>query len=230
MSYMKYTSIIKQTKRTQPKLVKPSQVKSRQVNWKITFKNRNKPQLYDIDRDGVPNYRDCKPFDRRYHTIEEEERAKKHFGTTKDPHKSAWILPSGEMLDFSEENKERLYPDASRRETTSDQQIAHWEIGKVVPATGRAANRYFEREGAIRFRKTAERGMYAQMVKKPTREQARTLSQAIATEPRPTFLVIERVPPTIKPGVPQEEQEEYYEEADYPHPTIIHRFIKKAWR
>jgi len=212
------------------KIIKPKIVRPKHVNWAIKFNNRQPHKFNDYDKDGVPNWKDCKPFDRRYHTIAEEERAKKHFGVTEDPHKSAWILPSGEMLDFSKENLRRLYPDARRPEMTSDEQIAHWEIGKVLGISGRAANRYFEREGSIRFRKTPGRGMYAQMVNKPTSEQARALSHAMRTEPRPTFLVIEKVPPDIKTRLSPEEQEYYTEDVDEPHPTIIQKFIRRAWR
>lgn len=187
-----------------------------------------KPRLrLDTDRDGVPDWKDCRPFNPRFHSEEDFEKAKKHFGTTTDPHKAAWILPSGEMLDFSRERGKQLYGDTMGRcEQTSDEQIAHWEVGKVLGISGRPANTEFEKKGAIRFRKTPGAGMYAQMVKRPTQEQAVALARAVQLEPHPKFLVLERAPPSIK----QRTSNEYESmEVEHPHPSIIQRFIGKAF-
>ena len=198
----------------------------RYINWHFNFNNLD---IDDIDHDKKRNWKDCQPFNPKRQDSAEFNRAKKHFGTTTDPHKSAWILPSGEMLDFSNENLKRLYKEPGRSETTGDEQIAHWEIGKVTQLHGNAAIRAFEKEGAIRFRKSVGKGMYAEMVKRPTAEQARILARAIETEPRPKFLVIEKVPPNIK--VLKPEQREYLvEEKENPHPVIIQRFISRAFQ
>jgi len=201
--------------------------KNRFVSWTVDFK---KLDTSDIDHDGVPNFRDCRIFNPRFHREGDIERARKKFGVTTDPHKGGWILPSGEMLDFSEEKLDELYDDPRRPETTSDRQIAHWEVGQATGLHGKAAIRDFEREGAIRYRKTRGRGMYAQMVHRPTVEQARTMSKALTTEPRPTFLVIERTLPRIKMRKTPEQQEELYLEADRPHPVIIQKFISRAFK
>lgn len=198
------------------------------------FKNIWINERHDTDRDGVPNYRDCMPFNPFYHVIDKKvqkeliKKAEKRFGITQDPHKAGYILPSGKYLDLSSDNLNKLYKDPNRHETTSDLQIAHWEIGKVTGITGRAAIRHFQKEtGSIRFRKTRERGLYAEMVERPTPEQSKAITTAIRTPPEPTFMVFERVPETIKQTTGN--QEKNYIETESSNPMLFQKFVSTAF-
>ena len=194
--------------------------------YKVNPVKTNRPRYdLDTDRDGVPDWRDCRPFDPRYHSSEQVEKARRMFGTTADPHKAGWILPSGEYLDMSESNIRRVYGDEpiGRQQITSDRQIAHWEVGRALGISGKGANIYFEREGAIRFRKTPGRGMYVQMVKKPTREQAISIARAMQTYPEPTFLYLEKVSPDLRSPDAKTMQTQKV------HPIMLQKFISQVF-
>lgn len=73
-------------------------------------------------------------------------RAKKEFGTTRDPNEAGWLLPDGSMLDFSEKNEGG--PPGQRS-------LDHRSIERVVPYD-EGENRYrvmmrFCEAGAIRL-------------------------------------------------------------------------------
>jgi len=197
------------------------------IRWEIGFKNLEK--LGDLDQDGVPNFEDCMPFDQRFQDSEMIQKAVDYFGTTEDPHRAGFIAPSGEMIDMSKENLERLYGEPGWAQQTVDRQIAHAEVGRAIgQIPGRSAIKALQREGALRFRKTPHRGMYAETVEKPTSEQAEALVKAVKTEPSPKFLVIETTSPTVK-SYPKFKKEEAQMEVERPHPSIIQRFISRAF-
>jgi len=81
------------------------------------------------------------------------DKAKKEFGTTRDFREAGWILPDGEMLDFSD----RPYGGrgGSRSLDHSDiNRIAPEDLGDYQGTSHYPALRWFEQKGAMRF------GMY----------------------------------------------------------------------
>jgi len=171
-----------------------------------------------MDKDGIPDFKDCRPFNPRYHSKKQFDDAVKFFGTTKDPRKAAWILPSGEMLDFS----------GKKFNLTSkyEKGLGHIEIGNIMKdSVGVEAINNFQKLGAIRGVKEQSGDVIVSMQKKPTREQAIQIAKAINTSPKARYMLLVRVEST---GGKQKDVEVL--SSDHPHPVLVQKFISRAFR
>lgn len=170
----------------------------------------------DTDRDGVPDFKDCKPFNPRYHSKTEFDEAMKYFGTTDDPQEAGWILPSGKMLDFS--GKKFGHSIGVKRG------MGHMAVQSILPESGIEAIYKFRKLGAIRFFKEQGGDIFASMERKPTREQAITLAKAVLTEPRPRRMLLARVRAT---GAVERDVSSL--DTESPSPVLVQRFIGKSF-
>ena len=170
----------------------------------------------DIDNDGVPDFKDCQPFNPRKHSDKLFDEAKRMFGTTDNPNEAGWILPSGEMLDFS--GKKFGHNIGTARG------MGHIAIEHVVKKDGLTSIGEFQKKGAIRFFKEKSGDVVASMAQKPTREQAITLAKSIKEQPEASYLLLSRVE-TSGPI----ERDISTLESKTPKPILVQRFISKAF-
>jgi hypothetical protein len=115
------------------------------------------------------------------------DRAKTFYGTTEDPYSAGYLLPDGEMLDFSEGGGQ-------------GRTLDHRNIGIVYPASDDepyVKMHRFVAAGALRMAQfnlfdRAMRALGFSAHKKPTREQMLAIRRAVSAY-RPLWFLAERV-------------------------------------
>lgn len=185
----------------------------------------------DSDRDGVPDFRDCRPFNPFMHGTgyirDEEGRiikkgdlkkiAAEYFGLTQDPMEAGYIMPSGKMLDFS--GKKFGGSPGVRH-------MDHRDIQDVMKeARAEAMIKFQKEEQAIRFSKHKD-SIYVDAIRKPTPEQIQAIRLAMLMHPRPELITLER---TNEKGTVTDPDLERLE-SEHPHPILIQKWIQKAFR
>lgn len=198
----------------------------------------------DSDRDGVKDHLDCRPFNPFMHATgyiydeqgnvikkgELKKIAKEHFGLTHEPREAGYILPSGEMLDFTGRHQATGYN--KRKPTKEDylrnkRNLDHRDIGQVMKKGGTDAMIKFQaEEGAIRFSKFDDGDLHIDIVKKPTPEQIKAMVMSMIIPPRGDYLLIEK---TSERGIVEDPTHERLE-SNRPHPILIQKFISKAFK
>ena len=105
-------------------------------------------------------------------------KSKEYFGITRDPSESGYIMPDGNMLDFSGKNEGGT--PGTRAWDHRNISLGYHEAGIDLPETGEmgSGGRYmfdFMKRGAIRMGFYNHDTLTLDLIKKPTEQQLRTI-------------------------------------------------------